>query len=179
MSRTSMQLFAVAALAALATAVAQLGSGVGSSGQPPAELCARTITVVETFSAAGLQVPMGINATDYSTWPGSTVGYNNDLVFGGSGMSNRTAGGILSMCFVQSASGDASYSYCIATATFSMGSITFQGPFPDDVDSVFVSAVVGGTGIFNGATGSAKVTVLTAGTQWKYKFTLMSKPACM
>lgn len=45
-------------------------------------------------------------------------------------------------------------------------------------NSTFSNAVVGGTGIFKGASGTTNVTVVVQGNTWQYDVQLIDQPSC-
>ncbi|GIL90020.1 hypothetical protein Vretimale_18143 [Volvox reticuliferus] len=145
---------------------------------PPKEICGRTIVVTEVFNPAGWVTPAGINFTiqDLSPLFGYQLGFTDDA-FLGSGTSNLSdpVGKVTSVCYYQ----NPVTSYCTTTLSFgSFGDITSVGFFIDRTGAKFTNAIVGGTGIFTGAQGTASIDILRGGESWSITIGLLKAPKC-
>lgn len=70
---------------------------------------------------------------------------------------------------------------CLKKGNFPNDTWTYLGvrPWPLSLqDAEFENAVIGGTGMFRGASGSLNVTTLEEGSRWRYDIYLMQKPNC-
>ncbi|KAG2486699.1 hypothetical protein HYH03_014628 [Edaphochlamys debaryana] len=165
-----------------AAALFLMALSVVAAAMPPKDLCTRTLVVTEVYNDDGWSMPAHLRevSDNITNIIGYTTGYNDPAVWGGSGTSTRRVGTVLSTCFLQSVSpSGGQYNYCTATLTVGdYGSISWMGPFNDEEGDEFYNAITGGTGIYNGATGSVRTNVLKTAELWRYQFTFLEKPKC-
>ncbi|KAG2486704.1 hypothetical protein HYH03_014633 [Edaphochlamys debaryana] len=154
-----------------------------SASKTPRDYCQRTLVVTELFDPDGFVVPLALrnaSAVDITVLIGYTSGFQDPVVWGGSGTSSRKAGTLMSTCFLQSLTATGGMvNYCSSTLAFGeYGSISWMGPFYDEQGEEFHNGITGGTGIYLGASGSVRTNVLKTGEAWRYQFTLLDRPKC-
>ncbi len=80
--------------------------------------------------------------------------------------------------FARGCGGDHSWCMCRCPLCGTRTPYNFASSIAHAQNATFTNAIVGGTGIFNGASGSVNVTVLEAGSRWRYNVQLLQKPNC-